>query len=150
LRFPEILIRNLMRPLDTLPFAMLLGGAVAFLDPLSRRLGDMVAETLVVRDAKRQLPQALLTQQARANTFQEDQALRARILGRVTREERDLVLDLMLRRDQMELRVREEIFAQAATHLRRRFNLPENLDYLSDEQVVLNVALVVQGAKFGA
>jgi len=146
LTFPDVLVRNLMRPLDTLPMAMAVGGVVAFLDPLRRRLGDLVAETLVVRDARITLPEALTAHQARANTFQADVAVRNRILARVTREERDLMLDLMMRRDELQPAVREDLFGQAAAHFRERYSLPQDIDYLSDEQTVLNLALVVQAS----
>ncbi|MFP4055242.1 MAG: RDD family protein [Candidatus Brocadiia bacterium] len=148
LRFADVLVRNLLRPVDTLPAAMLLGGVVAFVDPLRRRLGDLAAETVVVREAPVALPQALVAQQARANTFQADPAIRGRILARVTRDERDLILDLMMRRDDLEPSVREELFRSAADYFRSRYSLPQDLDYLSDEQTVLNLALVIQGAKF--
>jgi uncharacterized RDD family membrane protein YckC len=148
LRFPDVFLRNIMRPFDTLPYAMGLGGVVAYLDPLRRRLGDKVAETLVVRDVRVELPQSVLTQQTRVNTFEADGAIRSRILARVTREERDLILDLMLRRDGLDPSVREDLFSQAAEYFRERYGLPEDLDYLTDEQTVLNLALVLQHTKF--
>lgn len=150
LRFGDVLIRNLLRPLDTLPFAMLTGGIAAFIDPLRRRLGDLAAETLVVRDARLAVPEELTAQQARVNTFGADPALRGRILARVTRDERDLILDLTMRRDELEPPIREDLFHQAAELFRRRYALPEGLDYLSDEQTVLNLALVVQETKLTA
>jgi len=150
LQFADVLIRNLMRAVDTLPIAMLVGGVVAWIDPLNRRLGDLAAETLVVRDARRSLPQAMLRQRSRVNTFQDDVAVRNRILTRVTREERDLILDLMVRRDDLAPEVREDLFRQAAERFRARYSLPEDLEHLSDEQTVLNLALVIQGMKFSA
>ncbi|MBI4584422.1 MAG: RDD family protein [Planctomycetes bacterium] len=150
LRLPDIVIRNSMRLLDT-PFDLLpIAAIVAFFDPLHRRLGDMAAETLVVRDVRVRLRQALVGRQSRANSFEADPALRGRILARVTREERDLILDLMARRDELEVTNREQLFAQAAAHFRKRFGLPQDLEHLSDEQVVLNLALVIQGTKFTA
>ena len=47
--------------------------------------------------------------------------------------------------------VREELFAQAAAHFRTRLALPPDLvDHLSDEQTVINLALLIQDAKFAA
>jgi len=148
LLYPQIFMRNLMRPLDTLPFAMLLGGIVAWADRLRRRLGDFVGETLVVRDARLAVPEAELDQRSRANTYQADPVIRNRILTRVTRGERDLLLDLVLRRDELAPTVREELFHQAAAHCRWRYSLPEDQEYLSDEQTVVNIALVLQKLKF--
>jgi uncharacterized RDD family membrane protein YckC len=41
-------VRNLLRTVDTLPIGYVLGMIASFIDPSSRRLGDMVAGTLVV------------------------------------------------------------------------------------------------------
>src|SRR5205807_2631491 len=94
LHFTDVLIRNLMRPVDLLPFAMVTGGVVAFIDQWHRRLGDMLADTIVIRHVRQQLPQSLANAKTRVNSFQTDAALRSRILMRVTRDERDLILDL--------------------------------------------------------
>ena len=150
LQFADVLIRNLLRPLDTLPLCMMVGGTVAFLDPLRRRLGDMAAETLVIRDARAALPEGMLKQHTRENTFQTEPAIRNRILTRVTREERDLILDLVLRRDELDVSVRRDLFAKAARLFRKRYSLPDDLDYLTDEQTVINIALVLQSMKFTA
>ena len=143
LTFPDVMIRNLLRPLDTLPAAMALGGVTAFLDRYNRRLGDIAADTLVIRDARPILPQALVAGRGRDNSFRADPAVRTRILARVTREERDLMLDLMHRRDELEPAHREALFQEAAAYFRTRYGLPEGLEHLSDEQTVLNLALVV-------
>ena len=56
LRFTDVLIRNLMRPIDMLPFAMLMGGCTCLIDHWHRRLGDLVADTIIIRDVKKALP----------------------------------------------------------------------------------------------
>lgn len=148
LRFNESFVRNVVRTLDLMLF--LVGGLVAFCDPLRRRLGDIAADTIVVRDTRRKIPDAIIKAQARANSFYDDVAIRTRILNRVTREERDLILDLMSRRDQLEAVTRESIFARTAQYLRERYGLPSDLEHLSDEQTVLGVALVILSTKFAA
>jgi uncharacterized RDD family membrane protein YckC len=47
----EAIIRNLVRLIDFLPFYYALGVAIMFIDSRSRRLGDLAAGTLVVRDS---------------------------------------------------------------------------------------------------
>jgi uncharacterized RDD family membrane protein YckC len=148
LRFGEAVIRNLLRPVDMLPWVMVLGGTVAFFDRWHRRLGDLAAETVVVRYARQALPQALAAEKSRANSFRDNRGLRQRILTRITREERDLILDLAVRRDQLEAATRESLFGAAARHFRDRFGLGEDLEHLSEEQTVINLALLVQDAKF--
>ena len=55
LRFADVLVRNLMRPIDMLPFAMVLGGTVSLIDRYHRRLGDLVADTIIIQDVTRAL-----------------------------------------------------------------------------------------------
>jgi len=50
--FLAVLIRNLFRIIDNLPFAYLLGSLVSFFHPQDKRIGDLVAGTLVVREGK--------------------------------------------------------------------------------------------------
>ncbi len=150
LTFADVLMRNLLRPLDFLPVLMTVGGVVALIDPLRRRFGDLAADTIVVRDVRVQLPTAMLAQRSRVNTYASDAAIRNRVLLRVTAQERDLILDLMLRRDELEPASREALFAEAARHFRARLALPEETDFLSDEQTVVNLGLVIQSAKFTA
>ncbi|MEM7576733.1 MAG: RDD family protein [Planctomycetota bacterium] len=139
----DLLLRNLLRPIDSLPFTMAVGGTVAWIDPYRRRLGDLLAGTLVVRDIKAELPKAMFEAGQRANSFEADTSIRRRILARVNREERDLLMDLVQRRDQLEPAVRAKLFAEANTYFSQRFALPE-AEHLSDEQAVLNLALVVR------
>jgi uncharacterized RDD family membrane protein YckC len=49
--------RNLMRTVDMLPFGYATGLVATLADPWGRRLGDMVAGTLVVHDARPHAPQ---------------------------------------------------------------------------------------------
>jgi hypothetical protein len=52
--FLASLIRNLFRLIDNLPFGYFLGGLVCFFHPGDKRIGDMVAGTIVVRENRRQ------------------------------------------------------------------------------------------------
>ena len=47
---PEVVIRNIVRFVDFLPFYYIVGVIVMFVDSRSRRLGDLAAGTLVVRE----------------------------------------------------------------------------------------------------
>ena len=54
-------VRNLMRTVDMLPFGYAFGLASSLVDPWGRRLGDVVARTLVVHAPRtRELPTALV------------------------------------------------------------------------------------------
>lgn len=150
LSLTNVVIRNLIRVVDMLPVLMFLGGVTAFWDTHHRRLGDMAANTIVVRDRKSGLPKAVVRRESRHNSFRTDPALRSRIITRIGRAERDLIIDLTLRRDQLDTPVRERMFADLAAHCRRLLGLEDKNEYLSDEQTVINIALILQDGWKGA
>jgi len=139
----SVLIRNLLRVVEAMAPFFFVGGVVMLAERYHRRLGDLAAGTLVVRDVKATIPTAVREAERRHNTFQDNPATRQRILNRVTRADRDLLYDLMLRRDALAPAVRDQLFSRAAAYCRTRFQLPRDVDHLSDEQTVLNVAQVI-------
>lgn len=54
--FPAALGRNLLRPADMLPGPYLLGFIVMFTNPRSQRLGDIVANTVVIHEKRTPTP----------------------------------------------------------------------------------------------
>lgn len=58
--FWDILLRNIIRPMDFLPFFYALGFLVMFFNPQSKRLGDYAAGTVVVKELSHQKIQAFL------------------------------------------------------------------------------------------
>lgn len=50
--FSTIVVRNLLRAIDSFPFLHFLGGAISLVDIRSRRLGDFAAGTVVVDDVR--------------------------------------------------------------------------------------------------
>jgi len=133
----EIFLRNLIRAIDGLPMFMVVGGLVALCDPHRRRLGDLVAGTLVVREPAGAIPAAAFD--ADGTPAFADPALRPRLQAMLGREDRDLLLDLAQRRDALDPLARADLFAAAAVYYRGRFNLPA-ADHLTDERFVLNLA----------
>jgi len=71
---PRAAVRNLMRVVDILPLPYGIAGVVMFLDPKGRRLGDLAAGTVVVRERSAAAPAAVL--QARALTPEERESRR--------------------------------------------------------------------------
>src|SRR5947208_3114749 len=65
-------IRNLLRAVDYLPWSYALGAVVMFLDARSRRLGDMAAGTLVVKERRTLSPGALGLDPAIASAAPDD------------------------------------------------------------------------------
>ena len=144
----SVLLRNLLRVIDNLPMFGTVGLVAAFIDPYGRRLGDLAAGTIVVRAARGELPPLAHRSDARSNVFWSDVSVRNRILSRATHAERDLLMDLTQRRDELDPLHRQRLFADTLAHLRERFGLPEQ-DHLSDEQAVLNVPQVLRDMRPG-
>lgn len=145
------LLRSVARVLDSpLPFFAPVALVVMACDPWHRRLGDFLGGTLVVADAPATAPAALEAARGRHNSYAADPQVKARVLARATRAERDLLADLLDRRDALDPAARDAVFAEAFTRLAARYELPQSPGHahLSDEQAVLNLALIVLGDKF--
>ncbi|MCI5212476.1 MAG: RDD family protein, partial [Candidatus Electrothrix sp. ATG2] len=56
LQASQVVVRNLLRVIDSLPLFYLVGGAASFFSPLYQRLGDRVANTVVVKLPKFKSP----------------------------------------------------------------------------------------------
>jgi uncharacterized RDD family membrane protein YckC len=92
----EALIRNIVRIVDSLPMAYGVGLVVMFIDSQSRRLGDLAAGTLVIREQA----SVSLSSLVPARGIQADGADLPEIsLERLSAAERSLIADFLRRRD---------------------------------------------------
>ncbi len=146
----SVIIRNMARLVDFLPELMFLGGMVALVDRWHRRIGDFAAQTVVIRERTSALPIGRIRDMRRRdNSFLADAAIRARLLERISVAERDVIFDLALRRDQLDVVAREGLFQLAASHMQKKLGLkPDQYEHLSDEQYILNIAMVLQEGWF--
>jgi uncharacterized RDD family membrane protein YckC len=76
-RFQEILLRNLVRAADFLPFAFAIGIGVMAFDERFRRLGDLVAGTVVITELRGRIPEPIVLSPPVSEA--ERQALPARV-----------------------------------------------------------------------
>ena len=137
-------IRNFFRALDALP-TLAYGPGPYVVGSLShaasrwgQRLGDRVAGTVVVREEVRGIPKKIGFPEAKYNTYLEDPAICGRIARALRADEREVLLELLLRRDELEMATRAELFEKLARHLEQRLDLPKER-FLSDEKLVMNV-----------
>ena len=144
LEFSQIVVRNLLRFIDGLPIFYLVGGASCFFSRYSQRLGDLAANTIVVRDLKHSQPDLNQLLGGRYNSMLEHRHLAARLRQRVPPPAATIALDSILRRDQFEPRARVELFAELADYFKALVEFPpEATEQLSDEQYVRNVAEIL-------
>jgi uncharacterized RDD family membrane protein YckC len=138
--FGQAAVRNLLRIVDILPACYLLGGVSALCDARARRLGDIAADTVVVRTRRSTRPSALTAPADRYNSFARDAGI-VHAARAVTAPERDAMIGLLLRREQLPLAVRHRLFAKLAAHLEQRLGI-RRPGYFSEERFVLNLTAV--------
>ena len=139
--FYQSAIRNILRVVDSLPIFYALGFCVAACNRESRRLGDIAAGTLVVHSERKAKPiHALPDTPGQPNTIR--QPLIRQRLAQLEREQKQTLLDLSLRRNQLSVPDRARLFHAAAEFLQERLDLaPEQ--YVSDEKFVLQLAAML-------
>ncbi|MFK7990726.1 MAG: RDD family protein [Sandaracinaceae bacterium] len=140
LSFAQSVIRNLVRVVDLLPGLYFVGGVTALVETHGRRLGDLAAGTLVVRERAAPRPSAVVPASERYNTFVDDPHV-AVAVRRITAPERDAMVGLSLRRERLPLPVRRELFQQLAMHLETRLGV-QRPPHFSEEKYVLNLTAV--------
>lgn len=144
LTLPQVVVRNLLRPVDSLPAAYLVGGLASFLSSRAQRLGDLAANTVVIRAARRTEPDLGQLMRGAHNSFDTVPHLCARLRQHATAELASIALTALLRRDQLEPSARIALFARIAAELRALVPFPEQAtEGLSDEQYVRNAADVL-------
>jgi uncharacterized RDD family membrane protein YckC len=140
LRFNQIVIRNLLRAVDMLPGLYLLGGTASLLSARAQRLGDLAANTVVIRSPKITEPDLEQLVSGKFNSLRQYPHLEARLRQRLSPAESAVLLDALLRRDDFESAARVTLFAELAEHCRTLVHFPpEATETLADEQYVRNV-----------
>ncbi len=144
----QVVIRNLLRAVDILPYFYLVGGAACLLSRRAQRLGDFAAETVVVRAEKPFAPDLAQIASGKYNTLRDYPVLAARLRQRVPPAEAGLALQTLLRRGALEPAARIQVFERLAERFRLAGPLPAELcEDLTDEQLVRNVVDVLFHAR---
>ncbi len=148
LQLSQIVIRNLLRPVDLLPVGYLLGGAISFWNARGQRLGDLAANTTVISMPESfSLPTHQL-QESKYNSFRDYPHLEARLRQRVEPALAALALDAILRRDEIEPAARMELFRDIARQFRSLVPFEEKMDeMITDEQFVRNAVASIYRQK---
>jgi len=141
LSFHQVVVRNLLRFIDWLPRIYLLGGIVSLLSPRYQRLGDLAAQTIVVRVIPSFEPNLSMIEPGKFNSLRAYPHLIARLRKAVGPDESAVLLNALLRRNALDPDARAVIYAELAQLIRARSTFPaEALDGLSDEHYLGNVA----------
>jgi uncharacterized RDD family membrane protein YckC len=148
LQFNQIVTRNLLRFVDSLPVVYLVGGVTCWLNSKCQRLGDIAANTIVIRNPRISEPDLDQLLAGKYNSLRQYPHLAARLRQRVSPAEASVALQALLRRDEFDPLARVELFAELAAHFRKKMDFPaEAIDGIADEQYLRNVVDVVYRAR---
>jgi uncharacterized RDD family membrane protein YckC len=140
LAFHQIAIRNLLRTVDTLPGMYLVGGLAAFFSRKAQRLGDLAANTIVIRIPRISQPDLEQLLPDKFNSLRAYPHLTARMRQRVTPAEASLALQAVMRRDEFDPEARVQLFSELASHFKAKVEFPaEATEGITDEQYMRNV-----------
>lgn len=142
-------VRNVARFADALPLFHLTGAACVVLDPMSRRLGDRLAGTVVIKEVTHELPRATRWLAQEQNSLAQDAAAAGRIRQRVTERQGALLIEFDAAAPRIETQRRLEIAARLAAHFRARLGL-ERHAALPDEVLLRGIAGVLARERFGS
>ncbi|MBU6409714.1 MAG: RDD family protein [Verrucomicrobia bacterium] len=144
LQFNQIVVRNLLRFVDQLPAFYFVGGVACWLNSRCQRLGDLAANTVVVRSPRVAEPDLDQLLAGKFNSFRRFPHLIARLRQNVSPMEADIALQSLLRRDEFDPVARVELFGDLAAHFRAKVEFPpEATDGVADEQYIRNVVDVL-------
>ncbi|PWT91577.1 MAG: RDD family protein [Acidobacteria bacterium] len=140
LHFSQIAIRNLLRFVDALPLFYVVGGVASLVNRHAQRLGDVAANTIVVRIPRISEPDLTQVLSGKYNSFRDFPHLAARLRQRVSPKEAAIALQALIRRDELNSTARIELFQEIVDHLKQIVEFPvEVTEGITEEQYVRNV-----------
>lgn len=148
LGFSQVVVRNLLRAVDAFPLAYLVGGIAMLISRRRQRLGDLAAQTVVVRLHRQARPNVESVLADKYNSLGDYPRLGARLRQRADPAAAGLALEALLRRDGLSDEARIEVFRLLAGYFSAQVEFPpEAREGLSDERYVRNVVDVLFGQR---
>lgn len=144
LSFSQVVLRNLLRTVDALPLAYLVGGASMLLSSRAQRLGDLAAGTIVVRHRRTVEPDLRQLFAGKHNSLREHASLSAQLRQQLPSELVGALVQAVVRRDEMEADARVAVFGEIARACRQIVPVPDAwIVSMPDEVFVRNIAEIV-------
>ncbi|HEV2721772.1 MAG TPA: RDD family protein [Thermoanaerobaculia bacterium] len=141
----QALVRNIMRAIDFVPAFYGFAAISTLVDPRRRRLGDLVADTLVIREARPLAWHGQLAAERRYNSLRTARVLRL-IRHRISLEEREFLLALCMRAETMTAEARYDLMEEVAAAYRARLSIDDD-EPISGENFVRDLTAVLFAAR---
>ena len=136
----DSVVRNLLRPIDFLPFFYGIGAVVMFCNSRSKRIGDFAAGTIVVKERRIEIPRSLRSPGVATNT---DIMIGGRKLINIhglSEAEFDVVRQFMIRRHTIQKDARSALAKKIARPLIRKLGLQSELIEGREEEFLEKIA----------
>jgi uncharacterized RDD family membrane protein YckC len=145
----QSMVRNITRVLDFAPLFYGIAAIATLSSPTRRRLGDIIADTLVVRDTQPLAYKGQLAAERRYNSLRTPRVLRL-IRHRISLEEREFLLALCIRADRLTAAARYDVMEEVAAAYRVELGLEEGglparppIEQISGENLVRDLTAVL-------
>ena len=125
LQFSQIVLRNLLRLVDMVPVGYLVGGVTMLLNKNNQRLGDIAANCIVTYLPRDGAPDFAQVLPGKYNSFRDFPHLEGRLRQQVSPEEANLLVQSLLRRDDLDAGERVALYRELADHFREKTEFPE-------------------------
>ena len=140
----QIIIRNVLRGIDSLPLCYMVGAISCMASHKSQRLGDIAANTMVIREPKVQKPDLEQLKSDKYNSLRAYPLLAARLRQWTSQAEADIAVQALVRRDSMDPLARVELFGEIAARFKEGLDFPEEASKgITDEQIVRDVVEIL-------
>jgi uncharacterized RDD family membrane protein YckC len=140
LQFSQIVIRNLLRFVDSLPIFYMVGGIACLISGKVQRLGDLAGNTVVIWAHHFSQPDLSQVVNAADNSMADWINHCARLRRSTSPGEANMALQALLRRDDFAPDARVALFRDIADHFKSEVEFPpEATEGVSNEQYVRNV-----------
>ncbi len=138
--FLDSAVRNLLRPIDFLPFYYGTGAIVALCNSRGKRIGDFAAGTIVVKERRVEMPRSLSSTSLES---QEDMVIGGQRLTNVyelSEAEFDVVRQFMVRRHTIQKNARSALARKIARPLMGKLGLRPELIIGREEEFLEKIA----------
>lgn len=141
----QSLVRNVVRAIDFAPAFYGFAAVSTLVDPHRRRLGDLVADTLVIREARPLAWQSQLGAERRYNSLRTPRVLRL-IRHRISLEEREFLLALCMRAEKMTAEAKYDLMEEVAAAYRAKLSIGDD-EPISGENFVRDLTAILFAAR---